>query len=274
MPRRDHLDRAALGELEGVRQQVHQDLAHPERVERERGRQRRRAGEPEPQPLVVGERLHCRDHVADQLLRVLWRRRDHQCPGLDLRQVEVVVDQREQVLAVTADDRAVVDPRVAAEVVGELVQLVEAHDRRERRPELVGKVVEELALQAVRLTLGERLVPQPPPLVRHRVEPERNTTASEPSPATAAKSHFDWIPNAYSPAPAPASASGVATNASSSARPVASTPRRIRKSGTDERPEQEQAVDREPGLGRHLSGGQARVGERGDLRPGQPADRA
>ena len=75
---------------------------------------------------------------------------DLQLPGLDLRQVENVVDQLEQVLAAGADRADVVAALGLVAVVGVAdEQLGEAEDAVERRANLVAHVGQELALGAV-----------------------------------------------------------------------------------------------------------------------------
>ena len=76
--------------------------------------------------------------------------------GLDLREVENVVDERQQVLAGSVDVREVAALPLA-QGIRELLaeQLREAEDRVERRPQLVAHAREELAL-GLRRVLGGR----------------------------------------------------------------------------------------------------------------------
>ena len=72
-------------------------------------------------------------------------------PGLDLREVEDVVDQGEQVVG-GREDVADVLLLLLVQVAEELLaqDLREAHDRVERRPQLVRHVGEELRLVPAR----------------------------------------------------------------------------------------------------------------------------
>ena len=72
-------------------------------------------------------------------------------PGLDLREVEDVVDQPEQVLAGRVDPLEVGDEALGVLVLGLLLEhLAVADDGVERRPELVGHVGQELGLVLAR----------------------------------------------------------------------------------------------------------------------------
>ena len=140
--------RALVGELDRVREQVLQDLL---------------------EPLLVGDdrRRDVRaDHLHRELERLLLRERperplselahvgelelgglDLHLPRLDLRQVEDVVDQVEEVAARGVDRPRVLHLLLAQVLVGVLrEQLREDEQRVERRPQLVGHVREELGL--------------------------------------------------------------------------------------------------------------------------------
>jgi hypothetical protein len=139
-----------LGELDRVRQQVGEDLPDPRRIGVDpRGHGAlvlHRQGD------ALVERLgpHEGRHVRHQLHRLALDALDGQLPGLDLREVEDVVDQAEQPLAVAPDggERALA-LGLGRLRVGEQVRIAE--DRRHRRPDLVAHVRQELRLAAVRL---------------------------------------------------------------------------------------------------------------------------
>ena len=146
-----HRDGALVGELDGVADEVDQNLLELVGVGRER-RDRRRQVRDEADLLVDHAALELRERVAHQ--RVEGDRDDVQLdlPRLDLREVEDRVDQPQQVLAVVED----------ALDIGRFLRrqdlvLAAEDDRREpddgieRRPQLVAHVREELALRAVGL---------------------------------------------------------------------------------------------------------------------------
>jgi hypothetical protein len=97
----DH-DAAALGELHRVAGEIVEDLAQPALV----GLHHRRHAADAPgdlDVLVVGARAEQLDHALQQLLDVDRRWVGLDPAGLQLGQVEHVVDQAEQVLAAVAD---------------------------------------------------------------------------------------------------------------------------------------------------------------------------
>ena len=112
---------ALVGELDGIADQVEQHLRQPPRIAGA-GRQARRHVGAELEALGAGERLggrqHGRHHVGDAV--VLDRQRE--LPGLDLGEVEHVVDQAEQV------------PAVALHALQHALRLLAARRRRARRP--------------------------------------------------------------------------------------------------------------------------------------------
>ena len=144
-------DLPRVGELDRVAQQVQQDLA-------------------EPRDVADDDARRARPDVADQLEALLGRPGGHQLqrrldalvevergglqvhpPRLDLREVEDVVDDREQGLAAGADDL-----RVVALVAGQLgVEQQPAHPDHgvHRRPDLVAHAGEEDRLR-LRRRLG------------------------------------------------------------------------------------------------------------------------
>ncbi|CAB3713649.1 hypothetical protein LMG26845_05917 [Achromobacter insuavis] len=152
---------ALLGELEGVGQQVLQHLAQPLRI----GVQRRRhvGGDVQfqRQALVLRDR-------PQRIQQPFQRRRDGHgldfhggLAGLDLGQVEDVVDQRQQVAARFVDGLRVLDlvrAQVARLVLGQ--QLGQDQRRIQRGAQLVAHVGQELALVLAGLRQQPRLVGQ------------------------------------------------------------------------------------------------------------------
>src|SRR2546428_620832 len=158
---RTHVDPAALGrEFHGVGQQIQEHLLElalvgDDVLERLVDRQVER------EPVAHGSFAYQRE-------RVLERHTEIERPGvqlhpsrLDLREVEDVVDQREQVAPRGQDDADVLGLLVVQLAEHAVVEhLREADDRVEGRAELVGHVGEELGLVAAG--------PPPPPAQRPR----------------------------------------------------------------------------------------------------------
>jgi hypothetical protein len=96
-----HLDRdfAALSELHRVVAEVDQDLAEPERVAAEMGRDRGLDLEDQLEPLGRGLLGHQIPDILEHLVEIEIDRLDRQLAGLDLREIENVVDDAEQMLA-------------------------------------------------------------------------------------------------------------------------------------------------------------------------------
>ena len=168
----DHL--ALLGEFDRVADQVDQHLLQPQPVAGEMvGHLRRHLGE-EREPFF-GRAERERLHAAAELLAELegeWL--EAQAAGLDLRDVEDVVDDVQQRLGRRSHQvqrLALLRAQVAVEQ-----QRRHAHDAVHRRPDLVAHVREELALGAVRL-LG--LLPRLLELPRLHLE-LRHQLAREP----------------------------------------------------------------------------------------------
>ena len=117
-------DRALLGELEGVRQQVFQDLKEARLVGHDHARQVVTELHLQRQPLVGG-------HVGEQVLQRLADAGQRHVgrvgadrARLDLRQVENVVDQVQEVVAGSVDGAgvsALLLGQVALGVVPELI---------------------------------------------------------------------------------------------------------------------------------------------------------
>src|SRR5205814_10635810 len=102
------------------------------------------------QPLLLRAHL---DDVYDALqeAREVQRQRVQlELAGLDLREVEDVVDQRQQVLPALLDGRQAAG-LLGREVAVPLQQLRIAEDRVERRAQLVAHAGQELALRAAGL---------------------------------------------------------------------------------------------------------------------------
>ncbi len=122
-----------------------------------------------------GERLHRAEHPVHDVLERIIGERERELAGLDLGQVEHVVDQAEQVLAVALDPLEHVAHllgRFAVDAVAD--QLGVAEDGVERRAQLVAHIGEELRLVLARLrelpALVLDLVEQPHVLDRdHRL---------------------------------------------------------------------------------------------------------
>ncbi len=163
----DRLDRdedlSRGGELDRVAQEVDQDLAQPRGVALDHGRHRGIDPAADLQPLarrLGGEQVDRLLHAGAQGERGGL---DGELAGLDLREVQNVVEQGEQRLAAAADRLQVFallgGERGAGEDAGH------ADDRVHRRADLVAHVGQELALEpvgAVRLLLGRaRLLLRP-----------------------------------------------------------------------------------------------------------------
>src|SRR4029079_2633918 len=138
---------AFVRELEGVRQQGLQHLLQALAVGEHRLRQLRVEADEEIDILRLGDVAERALDVAAQLVEHQVGRIDQHRAGLDLRQVEDVVDQRQQVVA-RGEDRLrelhLLRREIALGVAGELV----GQDQQavERRAQLVRHVREELGL--------------------------------------------------------------------------------------------------------------------------------
>ena len=95
-------------------------------------------------PNLVGQRLDDRQRLLEQGLNVYLLDKDIHLPGLDLRQIENVVDQSQQVPAGAFDLLQVADRLFVVPVGGILLQnFAVADDRIERRAQLMRHVGEE-----------------------------------------------------------------------------------------------------------------------------------
>ena len=87
-----------IGELDGVGEEVDQDLAQPQRVGLDRRQLSRQPGL-DAQALLLGQRPDLVDDLADQLTEVDPFGGDLHLARLDLAQVEDLVDQAEERVA-------------------------------------------------------------------------------------------------------------------------------------------------------------------------------
>jgi hypothetical protein len=85
-----------FGELDGVADQVGQDLAHPQRVSQEALRYVRSHAEHQLQLFFAGPLPDQRIDVAQHIVDPERDRFNRQLAGLDLRKIEDVVDDAEQ----------------------------------------------------------------------------------------------------------------------------------------------------------------------------------
>src|SRR5256884_555328 len=151
----------AIGrELDGVRQQVEQDLEHAAPVGPDaHGLGRRLEGE------SVAPRLELRAHAvhcfAQQRVERHRLEAEIHAAGGDLRQIEQLVDELQQVPAVARDRLEVVALRVAQRGALDLTgqqQLAESDHAVQRGAELVRNVGEELILELARLIQDRKSV--------------------------------------------------------------------------------------------------------------------
>ena len=151
-PPKGDLDRTLGGELHRVPYQVLQDLPKLLPVHGHRRRGSGAALQGEGKPLVDSYRRQGVDRLPDDFLQGEPLVEDVLTPALDLRQVENVVDEGQQVLAVTLDDGeipALVLGKPPSPLYGEHPR--QGEHRVERRAQFVAHVGEELALQSGRL---------------------------------------------------------------------------------------------------------------------------
>jgi len=112
------LDVALVRELDRVAHQVHHDLAQPAGVAAQHGRCIG-AIDDELDTLGGGLQRHHRHGLVHDAAQVELHALELELPGLDLRQVEHVVDEREQRPGAAADDVDVLALRVAERGLGE-----------------------------------------------------------------------------------------------------------------------------------------------------------
>ena len=147
-----HRDLAVSGELAGVADEVREDLAKARLVADQRRLVRYR-GDADRVAVVRGERVHGGAELAQHLDRVEGLAVERHLAGLDLREIEHVGDQGEQVPARGEDAL-----HVAAELGGGQILLLGGHldhhlavadDRVERCAQFVAHVGQEAALGGV-----------------------------------------------------------------------------------------------------------------------------
>jgi len=142
-------DLAALGELERVGDQVAQDLRDLALVAVQ-GRQAERRLEAQRHAVAHQQRPQHAAQRAEQLLDREFRRVELHLAGLDLGEVEQVLDQLGEALGRLGDEVELAHLLVVHRTVGALEQEArERADRVERRAELVAHVGEEAALGLV-----------------------------------------------------------------------------------------------------------------------------
>jgi hypothetical protein len=139
-------DHALLGELHGVGDQVGDDLSEPGRVSREHCRDLRVTRDHEVQPLLAGELGQHGGHLLQQEPDVEVHPLELEPTGLDLGEVEDVVDQPEQRPPGRLDTRR--QPVLLGVEGGAEQQVVEADDAVERRPDLMAHRGQEVGLLA------------------------------------------------------------------------------------------------------------------------------
>ncbi len=157
--RHDHLA-AFLGELDGVGEEVEQDLLEPPRIGDD-GRQIWCERGPEHDARALGERLQAAGAILDDLGHVDRGEIELELAGLDLGDVEQVVEKRERVEAALMDVLDIAFVALVADRAEPLLQhqLGEADDRVERRAHLVADLGEEVDApgRGVGLELGRVL---------------------------------------------------------------------------------------------------------------------
>ena len=145
-------DLAAFGELDGVGQQVGQHLAQAVRIAAHGGGQAVVDAAGQFELLRMGARRHQLHHVFDRLVEIEVEGFDLELAGFDLREVEDVVDDRQQRLARAAhgfQERPLLGVERRLEQ-----QLGEPQHAVHRRADLVAHVGQELALGLARVFGG------------------------------------------------------------------------------------------------------------------------
>ena len=170
---------APLGELDGVRQQIDEDLAQVRFVAARDRRHVRHDHRDETQLLRLGLRAEHLHHAVDERVEIEALLGDRELAGLDLREVEDVLDQSEHRARRRAD--RLHHPRLFAAQRTVAQQLDHADDRVQRRSHLVRHRRHELALGEVRgLRTVDRVVQaldQRQHVHRERHHPEQQTSA-------------------------------------------------------------------------------------------------
>ena len=133
-----------VGELERVADQVHQDLTQADVIAGDLTRHRGLVNERQRDALLPRPDGHQFGDVADQGDDVDRPRFDRQLAGLDLRQIQQVVEQRQKVLPVAIDR---IDPLALFGGQFRLEHLGEPEHGGQRRPQFVRDVREEFRLR-------------------------------------------------------------------------------------------------------------------------------
>ena len=138
---------AAMGELERVRQQVLEHLLQPLRIGQHRARQARVHPDEEVHVLRFGDVTKCALDVAAEILEQQIRRIDDHGPRFDLRQVEDVVDERQQIVTRGVNRLRKLNLPVGQVAARVLAQLIGQNEQTvERGSQLVRHVCQEFAL--------------------------------------------------------------------------------------------------------------------------------
>ena len=141
-----HADRALMGELDGIADQVGEDLLEPHGVAAQAQRGVTVDDAHQLQALVMGAGGEHGQSVIDQVAQVEREVFQNQLAGLDLGEVQDLVDDRQQVVGGFLDGRQVF--LLAAAHLGALQQTAEAEDAIQRGAQLVAHVGEEFGLDA------------------------------------------------------------------------------------------------------------------------------
>ena len=148
-----HHDLAAIGELHRVADEVQEDLPEPRVVADDRRRHVRRDLAGHVEALLRGGGAQQHERPLDALAEVEGARVDVHAARLDLREIEDVVDDREERVAARADGARELALHRREVRVEE--QARHADDGVHRRAHLVAHRREERALRRVRLLRGE-----------------------------------------------------------------------------------------------------------------------
>ena len=172
---------AIRAELHGVVEEVDEDLGEPRLVAADR---RQLAGDVDPQrdALPVGEESQALGRFGRDLAHVDEVDRPDRPAALDPRQVQQLADHLDQVAGLDldlADPIAHLGRNGAAGGLGLAGQrLGQQADRRERRPQLMGQVVDELRPDLLEATqLGDVLQDQPRAAGRRSLRPNEQPAA-------------------------------------------------------------------------------------------------
>ena len=142
--RHAHADRPQCGELHGVAEEVEEHLADPAGIALDHLRHVGRGKATELEALLAGRLGDEVERVLEDRADVEVHRLERQLAGLDLREVEDVVDDRQQVLGRAADGVGELALLVAERRVEQ--QVGHADDAVHRRADLVAHRREEAAL--------------------------------------------------------------------------------------------------------------------------------